>query len=218
MGKKDFTLQWETYGVLGLSDILPEVYYHWSKWEVEREAAQPIRFSNTTKTQHWQDSLKQPKQKQQRITCVKMKGHSDTQHSIEPLGYQPPWSFLFLLLHFSPCYCLLTNPAVSASILLFPDSTWFCRYTKAFACIFRTKNVKTHLSLEAPLATTVSRWIWLPSGQQKSFQMLQDRLYGDRLEIVFFRTSCSVWTTYVHEKAAKEIFTEADMASAWMRI
>lgn len=31
-------------------------------------------------------------------------------------------------------------------------------------------------------------------------------------------TSCIVRTICVHEKAAKEMFTEADMASAWMKI
>lgn len=30
-------------------------------------------------------------------------------------------------------------------------------------------------------------------------------------------TFCSIWRTYVHEKAAKEMFTEADTASAWMK-
>lgn len=30
-------------------------------------------------------------------------------------------------------------------------------------------------------------------------------------------TCCVVWTTCAHEKAAKEMYTEADMASAWMK-
>lgn len=49
---------------------------------------------------------------------------------------------------------------------------------------------------------------------EKFFSVL---LYGDRLEIVFFKMSCCVWTIYVHEKPAEEMFTEADMASAWMK-
>lgn len=30
--------------------------------------------------------------------------------------------------------------------------------------------------------------------------------------------SCGIWTIYVHEKVAKEMLTEADTTSAWMKI
>lgn len=93
--KNYFTLQWEAYGVLNLSDILSEVFYHCYKWKVGKDAAEQIHCSNPTKTLCCQDILNQTKQNQQRITCVKMKGHSpfDIQDIIMLFGYQLPWSF-----------------------------------------------------------------------------------------------------------------------------
>lgn len=142
--KNYFTLQWEAYGVLDLSDILPEVHYHCYKWKVGRDTAAQIYCSNFTKDLCSQDILNQtkPNQTTKELPVLRWKAAFPFIFiSSCCLATSCPEVFIFLPLLSRSCNYLLTNPTVLACSPLFPDWVRGFRSIKSSSCVRRIKSM-----------------------------------------------------------------------------